>query len=342
MVSSCRIIALVVLVFFGNAALAHHNTGAYFDTEVEFVIDGVIDEVQWRNPHVYFTITGTSDSGKTSTWRIEAGPTGIMRRLDWNKNTLRSGDAVTVTANPSRREGVRSGYLVSASSPDKEYPVLRGKPVLAKLATNDVEVEEVATDISGVWITLFNGEYFGKIFGDDAVLPLSEKGQASMDSFDETRDAPALECIPAVAPAMMTTPDIKLITVTDHEIRIRAEFNNSERVIHMTPGATAEGPTLHGHSTGSWNEGVLTIRSDKFGPHRTGALFSVESSPKKTLVETFRLNEDGKSLTYSFVMEDPEMLTEPLTGEFQWAYRPDIEYESLECDLENSRQYLKD
>ena len=41
-------------------------------------------------------------------------------------------------------------------------------------------------------------------------------------------------------------------------------------------------------------------------------------------------------------MEDPEILTEALMGEFQWAYRPDVEYESLPCDLENSRQYLYD
>jgi len=337
-----RIVALVVLVLFGGAVLAHHNTGAYFDTEVEFVIDGVIDEVQWRNPHVYFTIAGTSDSGEESTWKIEAGPTGIMRRLEWNKNTLQSGDAITVTANPSRRDGVRSGYLVNVVSPDREYPPLRGKPVLAKLAENELEAEEAAPSIDGVWITLFNGEYFGKLFGDDAVLPLTEKGQASKDSFDETKDSPALECIPAVAPAMMTTPDIKLITVTDVEIRIRAEFDNAERVIRINPDAKADGASLHGHSIGRWEDGVLKIETDNFGPHRTGVMSGVESSPGKTLVETFSLNEDGKSLAYSFVMEDPEMLTEPLTGEFQWAYRPDIEYESLPCDLENSRQYLED
>lgn len=41
-------------------------------------------------------------------------------------------------------------------------------------------------------------------------------------------------------------------------------------------------------------------------------------------------------------MADPVMLTEPLTDEFQYVYRPDIEYESLPCDLENSRRYLHD
>lgn len=80
-----RTIAFALFVCAGGDALAHHSTGAYFDTEVEFTIDGTIDEVQWRNPHVYFTITGTSDNGEESSWKIEAGPTGITRRAGAGK-----------------------------------------------------------------------------------------------------------------------------------------------------------------------------------------------------------------------------------------------------------------
>jgi len=58
--------------------------------------------------------------------------------------------------------------------------------------------------------------------------------------------------------------------------------------------------------------------------------------------ESFRINDDGKGLTCRFVMEDPQILTEPLSGEFQCVYRPDLDYESLPCDLGNSRQYLHD
>ena len=60
------------------------------------------------------------------------------------------------------------------------------------------------------------------------------------------------------------------------------------------------------------------------------------------LHEELELSAGGKSLTYRFTLEDPEFLTEPLSGEAQWTYRPDLEYESLECDLENSRLFLTD
>ena len=138
MQSILRVFAFIAFVLAGGTAFSHHNTGAYFDTDAEFVIDGVIDEVMWRNPHVYFTITGTSDSGETDTWRIEAGPTGIMRRFDWNRDTLQAGDPVTVTANPSRREGQKTGYLKSVVSTSKSYPAIRGEEQIGKLAVNNV------------------------------------------------------------------------------------------------------------------------------------------------------------------------------------------------------------
>lgn len=323
-----------------GAAGAHHNTGAYFDTDTEFTIEGTVDEVQWRNPHVYFTITGTSD-GETNTWRIEAGPTGIMRRLDWDKTTLQPGEAVTVVANPSRRENGRSGYLVSVAAPGKTYPPLRGEKAIEVLSVDEAEVAGTAADIAGTWTTLLDLEYVHKLYGDEP-LPLTAKGLASKEAFDETTDAPALKCIPAPVPDMMTIPDIKLITVEDDRIRVRGEFYNTERIIYLDAAAAPTEPTLHGRSIGRWEDGTLVVESDLFSVHRQGITFDVESSPEKRVVERIRLNDDGKGLTYSFVLEDPEMLEEPFTGEFQYVYRPDIEYESLPCDLENSRQYLYD
>lgn len=303
-------------------------------------MQGIVDNVQWRNPHVYFTISGVSDSGEQAKWRIEAGPTGIMRRLDWDRDTLQAGDVIKVTANPSRREGARSGYLVSVEAPGKVYPSLRGDDAMARLAEGG-STSATTSSIAGTWTTVGNFEFYGKIF-DDEQLPLTEAGLASKESFDELTDAPGLDCIPNVAPGMMWIPDIKLIRIDGDEIRIRGEFANGERVIYLDPDAAPTGPTLHGRSVGRWEDDTLVVESDLFAHHRTGVVFSVASSPRKNVTETFRLNEDGKGLTYSFVMNDPVMLTEPISGEFQYVYRPDIEYESLPCDLDNSRQYLHD
>lgn len=324
-----------------DATLAHHNTDAVFDTEIEFVIEGVVEKIQWRNPHVYFWVAGTSDSGAENTWRIEAGPTGIMRRLGWDQNTLAAGDMVTVTANPSRRSGKASAYLVDVSSPGKDLPVIRGDDARARLAESGATSDVTATQLAGIWVTLLNLEYFGKTM-DAENLPLTAKGRADIDSFDENTMHPALDCIPFVAPMMMATPDIKSIEVIDDTLRIRGEFDNAERIVHLNPDAVAAGPSLHGHSVGRWQDGVLTIETTNFAVHRSGNVFGLSSGAQKKLVEKIKLNEDGKTLTYGLVLEDPEYLLEPITGEILWAYRPDLEYVSLECDIENSRQFLED
>ena len=324
-----------------STTLAHHNTDSVFNTEQEFVIEGVVEKVQWRNPHVYFSVAGTSDSGEENTWRIEAGPTGIMRRLGWSRETLEAGDIVTVTANPSRRSGRASAYLVDVSSPGKDLPVVRGEAARTRLAESGAISDVTATELSGIWVTLLNLEYFGKTM-DTEKLPLTEKGRADIDSFDENTMHPALDCIPFVAPMMMATPDIKSIEMIDDTLRIRGEFDNAERIVHLNPNAVAAGPSLHGHSVGHWQDGVLTIETTDFAVHRSGNVFGLSSGDQKKLVETIKLNEDGKTLTYSLVLEDPEYLLEPITGEIQWAYRPDLDYVSLECDLENSRQFLED
>jgi hypothetical protein len=40
-------------------------------------------------------------------------------------------------------------------------------------------------------------------------------------------------------------------------------------------------------------------------------------------------------------LEDPEYLTQPVTGEVQWPYRPDLEYVALPCDLDNARRFAE-
>ena len=54
----------------------------------------------------------------------------------------------------------------------------------------------------------------------------------------------------------------------------------------------------------------------------------------------FAADRDGTEINYSFSLDDPEYLTEPVTGEGQWKYRPDHEFERLPCDPEVARRFL--
>lgn len=76
--------------------------------------------------------------------------------------------------------------------------------------------------------------------------------------------------------------------------------------------------------------------------HPMGLSTSLPGSTQKHLVERFRVSEDGKSLIYSGVMEDPEYLTEPVEWSGQWLYRPNMPHSNEECDVDVARKFLDD
>ncbi|NNC63325.1 MAG: hypothetical protein HKN84_00950 [Gammaproteobacteria bacterium] len=50
---------------------------------------------------------------------------------------------------------------------------------------------------------------------------------------------------------------------------------------------------------------------------------------------------DGAQIEYEFELEDPEYMTEAVTGTTTWDYRPDLEPQRIECDPENARRFLE-
>ena len=62
---------------------------------------------------------------------------------------------------------------------------------------------------------------------------------------------------------------------------------------------------------------------------------------RKHLVERLTLSEDGKRIDYEFELEDPEYLTEAVTGTTAGYDWPDLEPHRIECDPENARRFLE-
>ena len=69
-----------------SAAFAHHSASA-FDRATEIDVEGTIAELEWKNPHIYFTIETTDADGRKLRQQVEVGPIssvqtfGCQRRL---------------------------------------------------------------------------------------------------------------------------------------------------------------------------------------------------------------------------------------------------------------------
>ncbi len=327
--------ALLGLTLLATVSVAHHNTAAVFDLEKEVTFSGVVTRYEFRNPHIYFYVT--TESGEE--WRIEAGPTAIMKRLGWTSDTLTEGNQIQFTGNPSRREGKKSAYFKSALVDDAPLPATRGQVAYEQLIEDSQDRSATAESLAGTWVTLLT-QNSGWI-DEPGVLSLTDAGQESIDSFDENTMSPVLDCTPVTAPASMAIPDTKRIEILDDVVRIGSEFNGVTRVATLE-GAAADAPSVQGHSVATLDDNTLTVKTTDFVAHRMGIGYGLASSEQKTLVEKFVLGDDGKGLTYSFTLIDPVYLAEPFESQSSWAYRPDREFEALPCDLENSRLFLSE
>jgi len=94
------ILSALVLLMCGSA-LAHHGSAMYVKKAI-VLKDATVTKFLWQNPHTLVLFEAKGDNGNVVHWAGEAGSTGMIRLLGWNKYSLRPGDVVTVYIWPSK------------------------------------------------------------------------------------------------------------------------------------------------------------------------------------------------------------------------------------------------
>ena len=110
-----------VLVFactlLGCAAVyAHHSFPAVYDTETRIMLDGVVAEVWYENPHARLYISVEEDD-ETALWELEAAGATQLRRQGWSYSSIKVGDRVIIEGSPAREHENRA-YIRSLMRAD--------------------------------------------------------------------------------------------------------------------------------------------------------------------------------------------------------------------------------
>jgi hypothetical protein len=99
-------IALVLLL--AAPLLAHHGTGGIYDMSKSVTLKGTVTMFKFVNPHVLVYLDVQGKDGIVN-W-IGEGPSVVnWTRTGWNRNSIKSGDHITVELFPARNgkpEGV--------------------------------------------------------------------------------------------------------------------------------------------------------------------------------------------------------------------------------------------
>ena len=91
-----HIALLLVSLAFSPAVNAHHAFAAEYEAGKEGVVEGVITEVIYKNPHARYYVEVTNDDGGTELWDMQTMNLMVLGRVGWTRGTLQVGDNVKV------------------------------------------------------------------------------------------------------------------------------------------------------------------------------------------------------------------------------------------------------
>ena len=110
--------ALSVLVPSGQL-LAHHSFAAEYDANKVIELKGVVTKIEWTNPHVRFYMDVRDDKG-VSSWDLELQSANTLTRDGWDRDALKVGEQITVSAwlarDGSKRGNARGSITLADGS----------------------------------------------------------------------------------------------------------------------------------------------------------------------------------------------------------------------------------
>jgi Family of unknown function (DUF6152) len=108
--------ALALLLVVAGPVLAHHGTAA-FDTSKSITVKATMTQFDFTNPHCTLFFDVKNEKGETEKWQGELTAPNKLARAGWTKETLKPGDAVTVSGYASKT-GAHSLWIRTLLGPD--------------------------------------------------------------------------------------------------------------------------------------------------------------------------------------------------------------------------------
>jgi hypothetical protein len=296
-------------------ALAHHSFSAEFDPDKTAELKGEIAQVWFNNPHVRYRLTTKADDGSAQDWELQVSSITALAQVGWRANTLKVGDAVTVSGQLGRN-GVKKLYVRSVVRPDGSR-VATGRGDTNVPDPNQVHVTAGKTfgygktrtdypiDISGPW----RNNYHWRVTVDDLEpkpTPFTPEGKRVFESLDHWQD-PALRCLPLGLPRLIGSPyNMEIVDAGDHYLFIYVEHNTPRRVWMdgRKPSADTQDSTL-GFSVGRWDGDALVIETTNLLP----AWLDGSGLPMKgegtRIVERYDYGADRLAVERTITIHDP-------------------------------------
>ncbi len=313
-------------------AIAHHSVNAFFDQARIVEVAGELTDVQWRNPHVGFTLRVATPRGAEE-WTLISSSINSLERSGFTRDLFSVGDQVRVAGWPERRDenGLFITNFLMANGQEALMTATRPQP---RRWTSEPEISTPGSDApdSPIERSLFRVWVRGAAYQARRPLRFTAAAIAARTEWDPLTDDPALRCIPpGMSNAILNPYPIEFIDEGD-VIRLRLEEWQATRIVHMRNARPAESvpPSPLGYSVGHWAGETLVIETTRVNwPYLDGD--GTPQSPDVRMVERFTVGEDGRRLDFELTVDEPLSLVEPAVWDAYWVWDPSVEIKPYEC-----------
>jgi hypothetical protein len=342
-----------VALLAARGALAHRALAAKFDETKSQTLAGIVTLVDWRNPqaHVFINVGRGKDQ---LNWAIELESPVLLEKSGWHHDTLKPGDAVTVTG-PTARDGTRQIWaesLVQTSTskrvlyavdttpipPESPRPTPRGKdgkPLLGAwngeggywgYPTSTVLMQQGAN-------VAMDGDGLLKNLADAARVAPFQPWALALYQHRQRRhladDPGFINCkAPGGVRHFQSPYGVELVQDPERQrvFVIMGSGNRNYRIIYLDgrdPKGQVRGdddnPLYYGRSVGHWDGDTLVVNTTGFNEDFWFTNGGLPHTDKLAITERFsRPNLD--TLRYDVTIDDPGAYTKSWSSgwELRW------------------------
>ena len=349
------VVALICVLAVSLQAQAHHSSSPHFDPNKPIVLEGVVTEFKFVNPHAYLYLDVTNADGSVTSWNCEMGAASPLKRHGWTAELFAPGSKVKIDGIEARRDAhgcafqsgtLEDGTRVARNGPiDRpiDGPIESAEPItIAAAAVAAVPFDE--TGFAGNWEPAprrRRGTAGGGPTRRGGDFKLTPAGEAASAGYDSRYDDPAFECSPSsITRVWGESGMVNQFEVLDDRVIIRHGFMDTVRTIHLATQTAPDGyePSLTGFSVGHFDGDDLIIETSGFAagvltPHAgEDNLGGYLHSDQMHVSERLSLSDDGQQLVRTYEATDAEYFATPYTGSSTYlrSERPMVDYNCVE------------
>jgi hypothetical protein len=95
-----------------SPAVAHHSFAGVYDQSNPLRVEGIVQRIEWKNPHVVIALKATDTDAADVQWVFEMGaPRVLLGRLGWTEDAVKVGDRIGVEGFHARAGGQQAAAV---------------------------------------------------------------------------------------------------------------------------------------------------------------------------------------------------------------------------------------